>query len=464
MNQNHTSEQFKGDNKLIIGIVLAVLTFWLFAQSLVNIVPTLKDSFNTSMGNVNTALSLTALFCGMFVVGAGGIADKYGRVKVTQVGLILSIIGSALVIATNIPAVLMVGRVIQGFSAAAIMPATLAIVKAYYHGADRQRALSFWSIGSWGGSGICSFFGGAVATFMGWKWIFIFSILLSIIAFFLIKGTPETKADEETRTRFDVPGLAILVVFVLGLELFITKGGEFGYTSMISLGLIALIMISFIIFFLRERVSKNPLIDFHLFSNKPYTGAVISNFLLNAVGGTLIVANTFAQQGLGFSAFKAGLLSLTYLVMVLLMIRVGEKMLQKMGAKKPMMLGSLITLIGILLISLTFLPEMLYIISSIIGYLLFGLGLGIYATPSTDTAVSTAPENKAGVAAGIYKMASSLGNGFGMAISGAVYATAIVGLGLAHGAMIALWVNVGMALVSLLAIMFLIPNDDKRVK
>ena len=107
---------------------------------------------------------------------------------------------------------------------------------------------------------------------------------------------------------------------------------------------------------------------------------------------------------------------------------------------------------------------MLYIISSIIGYLLFGLGLGIYATPSTDTAVSTAPENKAGVAAGIYKMASSLGNGFGMAISGAVYATAIVGLGLAHGAMIALWVNVGMALVSLLAIMFLIPNDDKRVK
>ncbi|GGB08843.1 MFS transporter [Macrococcus hajekii] len=458
------NETYKGNNKLIIGIVLSVLTFWLFAQSLVNIVPTLKESFNTSMGNVNAALSLTALFCGMFVVGAGGIADKYGRVKVTQIGLILSIIGSALVIATNIPAVLMVGRVIQGLSAAAIMPATLAIVKAYYHGADRQRALSFWSIGSWGGSGICSFFGGAVATFMGWKWIFVFSIILSIIAFFLIKGTPETKADEESRTRFDVPGLMILVVFVLALELFITKGGEFGYTSPISLGLIALIVISFIVFFFRERVSRNPLIDFHLFSNKPYTGAVISNFLLNAVGGTLIVANTFAQQGLGFTSFQAGLLSLTYLVMVLSMIRVGEKLLQKMGAKKPMMLGSLITLVGIALISLTFLPSTIYIISSVIGYLLFGLGLGIYATPSTDTAVATAPDNKAGVAAGIYKMASSLGNGFGMAISGAVFATAVLSLGMASGAMVALWVNVAMALISFLAILFLVPNDDKRVK
>jgi len=43
------------------------------------------------------------------------------------------------------------------------MPATLALMKAYYNGKDRQRALSFWSIGSWGGSGLCSLFGGLVA-------------------------------------------------------------------------------------------------------------------------------------------------------------------------------------------------------------------------------------------------------------------------------------------------------------
>ncbi len=46
------------------------------------------------------------------------------------------------------------------------MPATLSIVKSYYIGKDRQRALSYWSIGSWGGSGVCSFFGGAVATLL----------------------------------------------------------------------------------------------------------------------------------------------------------------------------------------------------------------------------------------------------------------------------------------------------------
>ena len=61
-------EAFEGNNKLLIGIVLSVITFWLFAQSLVNVVPILEDSFNTDIGTVNIAVSITALFSGMFVV------------------------------------------------------------------------------------------------------------------------------------------------------------------------------------------------------------------------------------------------------------------------------------------------------------------------------------------------------------------------------------------------------------
>lgn len=150
-------EAFEGNNKLLIGIVLSVITFWLFAQSLVNVVPILEDSFNTDIGTVNIAVSITALFSGMFVVGAGGLADKYGRIKLTNIGIILNILGSLLIIISNIPLLLIIGRLIQGLSAACIMPATLSIIKSYYIGKDRQRALSYWSIGSWGGSGVCSF-------------------------------------------------------------------------------------------------------------------------------------------------------------------------------------------------------------------------------------------------------------------------------------------------------------------
>ena len=71
---------------------------------------------------------------------------------------------------------------------------------------------------------------------------------------------------------------------------------------------------------------------------------------------------------------------------------------------------------------LTFLPDVAYTVVVFIGFALFGLGLGIYATPSTDTAVSNAPDDKIGAASGIYKMASSLGSAFGVAISATVYA------------------------------------------
>ena len=91
------------------------------------------------------------------------------------------------------------------------------------------------------------------------------------------------------------------------------------------------------------------------------------------------------------------------------MIRVGEKILQKVGAKLPMVWGGIITTIGVAMMGLTFLPDFAYTVVVFIGFALFGLGLGIYATPSTDTSVSNAPSDKVGEAAGVYKMASSLG-------------------------------------------------------
>lgn len=177
MTQKGNAQTYKGDNKLILGIVLGVVTFWLFAQSLLNVVPTLQQSFHSNIGTISIAVSITALFSGMFVVGAGSLADKVGRVKITYIGLWLSIIGSLLIIVSNLPILLIIGRVIQGLSAAAIMPSTLAIMKAYFYGKERQRALSYWSIGSWGGSGLASLFGGMVSTFIGWRWILFYLYL-----------------------------------------------------------------------------------------------------------------------------------------------------------------------------------------------------------------------------------------------------------------------------------------------
>ncbi|OHR57085.1 MFS transporter, partial [Staphylococcus sp. HMSC061G12] len=346
---------------------------------------------------------------------------------------------------------------------ACIMPATLAIVNEYYQGKDRQRALSYWSIGSWGGSGITSYFGGLMATFVGWRWIFIVSIIVAILAMILIRHTPETKASRDSDVRshkFDVVGLVVLAIMMLSLNVIITQTSHFGFLSPLILSLTVVFIVSVIFFLIYEKKLQNPLIDFGLFKHKGYSGAVISNFALNAVAGTLIVANTYFQQGLGFTSNQSGMMSITYLITVLVMIRVGEKIMQKLGAKRPMLYGSLLNAAGMLLIALTFLPTGIYVVSSVIGYLLFGLGLGMYATPSTDTAVTSAPDNKVGTASGIYKMASSLGNAFGIAISGTIYAVVSESVNLQVGAMAGIGFNILLGLIAFVTVLFLVPKSQ----
>ena len=179
------------------------------------------------------------------------------------------------------------------------------------------------------------------------------------------------------------------------------------------------------------------------------------------------------------SSLQSGMLTIGYLVEILSTIRVGEKLLRKMGARKPMLLGCAVTAVGILLTTFTFLLARQYMIVAFIGFTLFGVGLGFYATPSTDAALSNVPNDKAGAASGIYKMASSLGAAFGVAISAALF-TSLSGGGVKFeplsdlflgrndnvdvrfAAAVALVFNVLMVVVAIVAIAVTVPADDPR--
>jgi len=86
------ADHYQGTNRLTVGIVLAVITFWLFAQTTLNVAPAMRDDLGISNSISNIAVSIAALFSGIFVVVAGGLADHLGRVKLTYTGLAFSIL------------------------------------------------------------------------------------------------------------------------------------------------------------------------------------------------------------------------------------------------------------------------------------------------------------------------------------------------------------------------------------
>lgn len=214
-----------------------------------------KD-LNMAPSMMNISVSITALFSGIFIVVFGGLADKIGRVRIIKIGFYFSIIGSLLVGITPSGSfaspVLTLGRIFQGLSGAAIMPASLALVKAYWDGAGRQRAISLWSMGSWGGSGFAALFGGLMLN-IGWRYIFFAAAAISVIGLLMIKGTPESKAGEKIHHKTDLVGIITFMIAMIALQILITKGSEFGWKSLTGLTLIGLTVLFSVIFCSVER-------------------------------------------------------------------------------------------------------------------------------------------------------------------------------------------------------------------
>lgn len=422
--QAATRETYQGTDKALVGIVLGVMTFWLFAQSTLNVGPLMAKDVGIPMHIMNVAISASGLFSGMCIVVAGGFADRWGRKRVAMIGNLINIVGSLLVATAFGPfgtTMMIGGRIFQGIAAASIMPSTMALVQTYWKGRDRQRALSMWSIGSWGGGGICAVFGGALASSaLGWRSIFFLCAAVSVASILLMHEMPEAKANVKT-TGFDVKGIISLMITIVALQLIITQGASFGWLSPTVIGLLVTFIVAFWFFVRMETDNESAFVDFRLFRNKTFSATCVVNAIMNATSGILAAFLWVMQDGASYSAGQAGLITLGYAIFVVLFIRVGEKMMQRYNVRTPMLLGCSIVFVSIIMLMFTNVMTGTYVIIAAVAFSLYGLGLGLFATPVTDAALCGLPEDQYGSGAGIFKMASSLGAGLGAAIAAATY-------------------------------------------
>jgi MFS transporter, DHA2 family, multidrug resistance protein len=273
---------------------------------------------------------------------------------------------------------------------------------------------------AWGGSGLCSLFGGSVAAALDWEWIFWLTLPVALASLLLMAGTPESKASN-VAPGFDLAGLALMVLGLATLNVTVNNAAHWGWGSGRTLAGVAVSVLALVAFVLFEQRQAHPLLALSLFRRDAFDGAVLSDFLLNFCGvGSIYVLLLYVQQGRGLSPFHAGLLTLSTTVTTLASIRLGEHVGHRRGPRLPMLAGSVVAAVGVLLMTFTSIDGGAYYALVVIGFAVTGLGLGATATPSTDTAVGQAPHDLAGAAGGVYKMASSLGAAFGIAISNAV--------------------------------------------
>ncbi|HDI6952427.1 TPA: MFS transporter [Staphylococcus aureus] len=408
-------------SNIIIAIMLSALTYWLFAQSFINIGPLVGQTYQTSPAVLNLSISLTSFATGIFMVAAGDIADKIGQLRMTYMGLIISMFASLLLIISDITALLIIGRILQGLSAAILLPSTVGVLNNQFKGEHLRRAISYLMISTVGGIGLAGVIGGLIATNFGWQTNFIISIGIAFIAILLLKGTPEKVSQHSHRHPFDYKGMSIFAVMIGSFTLLLTQGFEQGWFSTFSFICLSIFIITTLIFIIIERRHEVPFIDFSVLRNRPFIGAFLNNFVLNSGLGVTVVFFIYAQTHLGLSAAQSGLVTLPYAIVAVAMIRLGEKATLRFGGKLMLIIGPLFPVIGITIISMTSLQPSQYIIAVVIGFVICAIGNGLVATPGLTIAIFSMPNEKVGLATGLYKMSGTLGGAFGIALSTTVF-------------------------------------------
>ena len=106
------------------------------------------------------------------------------------------------------------------------MPASLAIIVQFWEEKERQRAISLWSMGTWGGTSFATFVGTNMTSFFGWRSIFILAAVTAFIGLLLVREIPRNFVEGAKDVKFDSKGMVIFMVSVICLMVVINYGSR----------------------------------------------------------------------------------------------------------------------------------------------------------------------------------------------------------------------------------------------
>ena len=404
----------------LTGLCLAAAIVWFAAANLPIASTAIADDLGGSVTQLQWANTIFTLVTGALVIAAGRFGDIFGRRKVLDLGLVLFAAASVVAAVAPNVTVLIAGRALMGVAAAAILPATLAIIPIEFRGKEQVIAFSAWMAVAGVGQAAAPAISGALTTALSWRAIFWVDVPVCAAAFALVLFTTSESRDEGASHHIDYAGLVTVAAGLVALLYALNEGPTLGWDHPLVIGSAVLAVVLLAACILIERRVKDPLIDLGLFKRHSFDGALIDNFVYNiTLAGTMYVLALYLEQVRGYDALTAGLLLLPSTVSMLVFIPIGARIELRRGPRFPLATGTLIMGIG------TFLAGFLAVDTPYWWYALAifiqGVGIGLFSTPLSDTAVGLAPPAESGAASGAFKMCSMVGGAFGVAIMGAVY-------------------------------------------
>ncbi|MEV0713800.1 MFS transporter [Asanoa sp. NPDC050611] len=417
-----TSAVEPGSNKYtaLAAMVFAVaMTF--IDQTIVSIaVPDISGELGVSAAAIQWVINGYLLSLSAFFAFGGRLADILGHRRMVLIGVTIFAVASALCGATPAgdaaEAWLIIFRVIQGFGAALLFPAALAIVVAAFPLRQRGRALAIFFGISGGLTAIGPILGGWLTQYT-WRAIFWVNVPVAIIAIVLTWLARVNPAHRREKLDWRGAGLIVagMALSVLGLQ----QASSWGWDSWRTWLCIVAGFAILVVFVLVELRTPVPLIKVRIFQDRAFTidNAVLF-FGLMAFVPLFFFASVYSQISLGQSASGAGLYLLIFFGGFVVAAQIGGRMLDTGGARRPVILGCVLGTIGFAFWarSLTTLDES----SQWYWIVLSGAGIGFFLGPASTDAVNRAINASYGEVTGITQTLRNYGSSLSLAILGTV--------------------------------------------
>jgi MFS family permease len=358
------------------------------------------------------------------VIPGGAAGDRFGRKGVLLSGLALLSIGALLSAAAPTTAVLLVGRVIAGAGAAAVLPNTIACIVHAVPVERRAGAIAVWATAVGAGGSIGNLGGGALLAAGGWRWLFAAVAPLALV----LAATVAVAVPASARTPRPLRPLAtsLLTLATLALLFGIIEGTDLGWSSPVVLGAFAAAAVLGTAWARSELATPQPLLDPRLFAIPRLRSAALGlAMLFFGLFAFFYVNASYLQFGRGFDVLATGLSILPMAMPMMLGARVGPLVVARIGSTATVAIAFAMVGGGLLALST---------VDATTPYLFWAAGLvvigggGALAMPPLSTDITDAvPAEQAGIAGGLQSTTRELGAALGVAVIGTVMTGAFTG-------------------------------------
>jgi EmrB/QacA subfamily drug resistance transporter len=359
-------------------------------------------------------LPLTAL---LLLGGAAG--DRFGRRRVLLIGITIFALASALCAAAGNLAWLIAGRVLQGASAALLMPNSLAILGTSFAGEARGRAIGIWASAGAAAGALGPLVGGGLIDVVGWRPIFLINLPVAALAMYLGVRSLHDEPDRAVGA-LDVPGAALATVGLAALTWGLTSASAAGGLNAMGAALLGAGVLILVLFLLAERRAGDAaMLPLVLFASRSFVGLNLLTFLLYGALGAVLVAVPFVLiQVEAYSAVAAGASLLPLPIVIGLGSSTMGRVAVKTGPRLPLTLGSVIVALGCFLaVRIGHGP---YWATALPALLLVALGMACAVAPLTTAILTAVDAEHAGVASGVNSAVARAGGLIATSLLGTV--------------------------------------------